>query len=689
VPLNAQKENCFPVREGRVENDTYEQLIDCFIKDINALNGFGKTQKLFGDSFLEALVHLYYKYFWSVPAQTPRAGYEPDVSIFDHSRMTSALAISFFDDISRGVWTERDLEISTSRIRACKFEPPEGDEYLSEELFLFVGGDLSGIKDFVYNIPTKGAAKSLKGRSLYLELLTETIAKRILREFDLPSTNLIYSGGGNFYCLVPIAYKEELLKLRKEIAQILFNVHNGSIYCAISWIPLAIRDFFSGRIADKWAGIGEKSGKLKRRKFSEMGLEENFERIFGPLEPAVENADICPVCRQSKRLKEIEEGIKICSFCDSFKGLAENLKKANYYCEKFSANAPQKPLDANNYKDVFKSLGVDIDFSASPKSGFLNYRLNSPQGWKANPQIVGFKFLPQGIPLENGAIRMFDEIAKESSGLKALGLLQMDVDNLGRIFREGLPKKQRTLSRIATLSRLLSLFFSGYINLLWENGYSDTVYIIFAGGDDSLIYGAWDKLYQFMKSMRADFASFVSNNPRVTLSGSFSICPPKFPVVKAISISEDGVDAAKARVVKTKNLEIPEKNNLSILGIPLRYDSEFNEMENWRVELLGIRDKKGKEDALRLVRKVNRATIGFKAILQDSLRGRIRLARIWRFAYFLRRERKDENLQEFIERLVSRNEKIVLDNVFQKRIVEEHMILPLAARLVDFELREP
>lgn len=40
----------------------------------------------------------------------------------------------------------------------------------------------------------------------------------------------------------------------------------------------------------------------------------------------------------------------------------------------------------------------------------------------------------------------------------------MDVDNLGNIFSKGLNKI--SISRIATLSRMLDLFFSGYLNII-------------------------------------------------------------------------------------------------------------------------------------------------------------------------------------------------------------------------------
>ena len=42
---------------------------------------------------------------------------------------------------------------------------------------LFVGGDLSGIQKFLYNITSQKAAVSLKGRSAYLVNLTKNLQK--------------------------------------------------------------------------------------------------------------------------------------------------------------------------------------------------------------------------------------------------------------------------------------------------------------------------------------------------------------------------------------------------------------------------------------------------------------------------------------------------------------------------------
>lgn len=677
----------FPVKSGRVEADNYENLMRSFEENLGKFSEFPSPSKLYGEPLLEAIFHYFYKYFWSVPAQTPRAGYEPDVSLFDHSKITSALSICLYDDIQHKIITNNEVEEACRKLLNFSFNPPEDEPLLSKNLFLLVGGDLSGIQDFIFNVPSKGAAKSLKGRSLYLELLTEVTAKLILRKFDLPLSNLIYSGGGNFYLLVPISRESELEMIRREVLKVLLDAHAGSLYFAISWTSLAIKDFFEGRIVNKWRELSENSSNLKRKRFSELNLKENFFKLFGPFQSRDESGDLCQVCHLEKELLEVtEEDEKICPFCNSFKELAENLKNANYYCEGFIDTEFEVSRSFTSYIDVFKAFGLKASFTREPTPGCLNYVLNRIFEWEISPNVVGFRFFPLGIPLKENQIRAFDEISQESEGLKALGLLKMDVDNLGCIFREGLPKEQRTLSRIATLSRLFHLFFSGWVNQIWENNFRDTAYIIFAGGDDSLILGAWDKLYEFMKLVRSDFGEFVGENSNVTLSSSYSIFPLKSPVVKSVAVVEDCLSEAKARSLPKPGLpsSYREKNVLSILGVPLKH-SEFQKMDELFFELLRVKDEEGEEYALRLARKVIRATRGFKTILEDSLYGTLKPERIWRFAYFLRKEKKD---LELVEKLIKMNEEIVLENLAGKRIVENYLILPLAARLVDYKLRK-
>ena len=102
----------------------------------------------------------------------------------------------------------------------------------------------------------------------------------------------------------------------------------------------------------------------------------------------------------------------------------------------------------------------------------------------------------------SGNTMTFEEIASLSSS-NNLGLLKGDVDNLGIIINYGLKtteldeegntlKDITSISRISTISRMLNSFFSYWIK---ENLQQDNIYyIVYAGGDDFMIVGPWDKL---------------------------------------------------------------------------------------------------------------------------------------------------------------------------------------------------
>lgn len=64
-----------------------------------------------------------------------------------------------------------------------------------------VKGDLSGIQDFIFNVKTKGAAKMLKRRSLYVSNLAQDLYEENKKYFEGKgaTVNKIYVGGGNYF----------------------------------------------------------------------------------------------------------------------------------------------------------------------------------------------------------------------------------------------------------------------------------------------------------------------------------------------------------------------------------------------------------------------------------------------------------------------------------------------------------
>lgn len=98
-------------------------------------------------------------------------------------------------------------------------------------------------------------------------------------------------------------------------------------------------------------------------------------------------------------------------------------------------------------------------------------------------------------------------------GFKRLGILRMDVDNLGRIFQEGFGENRSSFSRYAALSRSFDWFFKGYINTLWKGHFSNSTYIVYSGGDDLFLVGRWNDCIAFAELIRTEFRKYVCENP--------------------------------------------------------------------------------------------------------------------------------------------------------------------------------
>ncbi|PMB45039.1 type III-A CRISPR-associated protein Cas10/Csm1, partial [Fischerella thermalis CCMEE 5205] len=194
---------------------------------------------------------------------------------------------------------------------------------------------------------------------------------------------------------------------------------------------------------------------------------------------------------------------------------------------------------------------------------------------------------------EKGFIIRANEMAKKAKGINRLGYLRMDVDNLGRIFAEGLGDN-KTLPRIAGLSRQMSYFFKVYLNSLadfrQENcldsnkliadilqkkaefltaNRRDNLLFIYAGGDDLFVSGTWNEVVEFAFDVYQSFRAYTGNNPDITLSGGISIDDIKFPLYKAADESGEAEENAKGN----------GKDSLGLFGQVFKWD-----------EWLGIED---------------------------------------------------------------------------------------------------
>jgi CRISPR-associated protein Csm1 len=282
----------------------------------------------------------------------------------------------------------------------------------------------------------------------------------------------------------------------------------------------------------------------------------------------------------------------------------------------------------------------------------------------------------------------FEEIAEKSIGDKKLALLKLDVDNLGNIFSKGLGKSS-TVSRVTSLSRMLALFFEGYINhIISEKQWQDSLYVVFSGGDDTFVVGAWDKVLDFAKEFYDKFRDFTCHHPQVTFSAGICILREDFPVIMSSRITEEALEEAKSYLEKGQ--DVPQKNRISLFGEVFSWP-EYDAVKNLKgllLEIIANNAQKKTADSFgrTFLYKIWRSTLGFKRILEDSLRGRVDGIRFWRLAYYLRDvARKDA------DKLIEEYRKIVINNLLGKSSddkIKNIMIVPAAVKWAQMETRK-
>ncbi|NLY74348.1 MAG: type III-A CRISPR-associated protein Cas10/Csm1 [Firmicutes bacterium] len=656
----------FPDKNPTITIERYKKIVDSFLGELSEINN--EIQLYF----------LLEKYLWCVPAQT--TNYIPDISLFDHAKTTAAIALCLYDEYKEGHLTSESLKQMSKN---------------SDNHFMLINGDVSGIQDFIFNIPSKGAAKTLKGHSVYISLLTDALTRYLTRQLNLKEANILYNGGGNFYILAPKVCEEKFVSLRKNISQQLLKFHGGAIYVALDYILLSPENFTEFNL--QWEKVKEKVNAVKNKKWAEIGLQENYHAIFGPFGYGSKDNTHCQLCGIEQGEREIkydpETEKNNCTFCASFMELTNDIKDAD--CLVIKEVKENNKETVTNYQDVFNAFGWEYSFTTRQKVNQEEkknaYLLNDTEFIKDG--FRGFRFGAYRLPYKyNDNERKnqqltFEEISEKSTGDPKLALLKLDVDNLGSLFLRGLGKKS-TISRVASLSRMLALYFEGYINhLIMEKNWQDYLYIVFSGGDDTFIVGAWDKVLDFTQEFYKKFHNFTCHHPQVTFSAGICIFRFNYPIIMSSQMTEEALENAKSRLEPGK--AIPSKDKVSLFGEVFNW-TEFDCIRSFKELLLKTMINNSSKDKGEFGRaflyKIWKSTLGFRRILQDSLQGRVDNVRFWRLAYYLR-----DVAREDADRLIEEYRKIVINNILGKNIDEKVgniMVVPAAVKWAQMETRK-
>lgn len=666
-------------------NSNYEALLNkikshFITKDINQIS-------------INQLLQIIEEGFSYVPSSTNRAEV-CDISLYVHSQITSAVASCmklYFDEQQIQDYKKYCFN-SGSKI------------FRNEKIYLLVSGDISGIQDFIYTIPSKGALKTLRGRSLYIDLLLEEFIDEYLEQIGLSRANVLYSGGGHFYILVPNIEdtKKAIDKLQAKMNRWLMENIGINLYLAIGMAECSANNLMKSEVQGNLFATVNK--KLKDDKTIRYSKDEDFlEHIFNVKKEEDTAKKECNICHNlvDKLWKYNSDEEIACEFCLNLYKLGQDILTQDLVFviseEKIDGGIKIFGKD----KDLYM-YAVNIEDIDMFKGKIL--RIYSKNNLLENDLAIRLYLADYSAKNENDEVMTFDDLAKSScktdKGIKRLGVLRLDVDDLGIAFSSGFVSdkdkiednlRYATLSRYADLSKDISMFFKVAINKICAGDLTGCVdfeekafnifgiakakkrkvNIIYAGGDDLFLVGAWDEVLEVAIDINRAFKQFT--NGKLTLSAGMAMFSPTYPISKMAEIAGLLVQMSKNR---------KDKNSIALFGMETNLKAngqlECKHIYTWADFEMKVCKEKMNYLLARLSfdgDKFNKLSIGKSLVYR--LMDLIQLAdedklNIARFAYVLARmqpkQDKDEQKRKVYEDFVSKMYQWINNNEDKKQL---------------------
>jgi CRISPR-associated protein Csm1 len=489
------------------------------------------------------------------------AAHAEDVALFDHLKLTSAIAACLY--------RYHEADLMADRVK----------EAIDEERFCLLVGDLSGIQDYIFDITTIGAggvARRLRARSFFMSLLSDGVSHLIADRLEVPLGDVIMASGGKFYLLVPnLGQMESRVKaLQAEIDGWLRAEFNGEIGANLAQICFSGQQFSAG--GEQHEGFGDVMTRLsfrlniQKRRRGMTVLQDGDGWIEGDfaIERDFWGRDACQSC--GKFPATVGE---ICEQCDRDVALGKVLPRVRYVAY-YRTTPAQKHIQLPG---GYAAAVLPEEELSEVGEAYLVAKLNDPDLQELRAYPAAFRYLANCVPLgDYGAQLSFEEIAKMAKGRELLGYVKADVDYLGILFAQGLRRDQQgydTAPHLAMLSRMLDLFFSGWMqHTLSQKQEYQNFYTIFSGGDDLFLVGPWDKAADLACHVNEKLREFVGGNPDITLSGGLLFTKHRYPIARAAGAADEVLEQSKEAEWKDERGKKRNRNQLTVLGDTFRWE---------------------------------------------------------------------------------------------------------------------
>lgn len=519
-------------------------------------------------------------------------------------------------------------------------------------------GDLSGIQEFIFNTQSEGAAKTLKARSYYVQAVSEIALSIIEEELGADNCMLFYNGGGNFY-----VFCKQLADVQ---LQVLREVVQGELEREELYLNLSVTDL-KPDFNETWDDLHSIANRDKLLKFTQRwtAFDQQERRDTADDERSKWKDFVRPFVNQ-----KATQGFDVVKAPTSPRVEMEGLGWAHWQVKRSDT--------ANQYqKSIVNKLPVwDDSLMAQFNDLVVQANLRNKIRTENDPKKGLHKNIEPGDIIE---FEVLGQMAEKRTGTDKIAVLKMDADNLGNKFRS-----IKDIDQAKDLSDLLKVFFDETMLTLWQKdfGYFDqegnaatgkfqhNVYPVFSGGDDCMFIGGWDAIFEFARTVSAQFVQDVTAyHHTLTLSASLTIFDSKYPVVRLSQLADEALSNAKAAA----------KNSVSVFGEVFSWD-EFSKAHEIAKQLERL--IKREEEPRGILERIKLSHRGFEKLQERALNGNLSNPAIWRLFYFIR---KTKNLA-VLEPIMVQYERALLTAITKNQSTNP-AVFPVAARWAEFLTR--
>lgn len=476
----------------------------------------------------------------TVPSST-NTGESPDISLFDHVKVTAAVGACIAEALPASVHDYRNLLLEREK------------EFRAEKVFLLYSADFSGIQKFIFSVSTKGALRSMRSRSFFLELAMEHYIDELLIACGVSRANLLYSGGGHCYILLPNTeeVKNRVVEWNTRFNNWLARQFGLGLYLADGYTECSANDLTNTPAEESpyqamFRRVSREVAKKKLHRYSAQQIIEMNRR-----EQDLSGRE-CRVCGRTDRLLASEDGSSLCPWCSTFERLSARIQRSGVYLV-LAGDAPDADFTVPALTGDASFFFTDEDTARNVlKAGKPVLRI-----YTKNRSYAGLRYSTRLYVGDYASSNSMEELVQQSQGIRRIAVCRMDVDDLGQAFVSGFENKGATapaarqhfvtISRTAAFSRQMSLFFKLYLNSLLSGEFGGkkalAVTVVYSGGDDVFLVGAWNDALEAAQRIRDALSEYACAS--LTISGGVGLFDEHYPIRLAAEETAAMEDEAK------------------------------------------------------------------------------------------------------------------------------------------------